>query len=116
MRGSDEEGAVCESDEEGVACESSGGSEASEPGETCEGGGDVELLPGVKLDDRTIKKKKRKKKKRKMDRETKELLRRQEVRSVCLRVVAGCLGVITAFLFVGVAKADTSITCWAEIT
>ena len=84
-----------DSDEEGVACESSDDSEPSEggddceAGEACEGGGDVELLPGVKLDDGTMKKKKRKKKKRKIDRETKELLRRQEVRSVCRRTCSG---------------------------
>ncbi len=67
--------------EGGGSCEGSDACENDSDDEVCdsrEGGVGVELLAGVKLGDGTTKNK-RKKKKKKLDRETKELLRRQEV-------------------------------------
>ena len=67
--------------EGGGSCEGSDACEDDSDDEVCdsrEGGVGVELLAGVKLGDGTTKDK-RKKKKKKLDRETKELLRRQEV-------------------------------------
>ncbi|XP_064391841.1 probable ATP-dependent RNA helicase DDX52 [Halichondria panicea] len=66
--------------EGGGSCEGSDACEDDSDDEVCdsrEGGVGVELLAGVKLGDGTTKNK-RKKKKKKLDRETKELLRRQE--------------------------------------
>ncbi len=82
----------CDVSEECEKCGSDtcDGDSASEAGEECDSREDVErdscegveLVAGVKLSDGTKKKKKRKKKKRKLDHETKELLRRQEVNIV----------------------------------